>query len=317
MTGLHERHHRNHLVGVGQQRERDAIETHVRAALGDGGRHLRLRIVQAAHVPDRHRRRHGAGAFEHVELPQRGLARDIGGTRPRAQIRVVREDRQSGQGVRAGHRLEHLRLGEREHAALLSDLTEGAEPIAARVVGQPRGDVVDRQAFELGGIRPLHVVAAAGHDRQAAVARDARERVEAAAHVGMPAVDDERQPVGLGRARLVGHQRDVVGEVRRGVEREAHRQMFVEQHRPAQRRRIEVGRKCANDSRTRPRGRLRLHAPPRSGHEAARHRRPQSLHRVTACVSLHGAAFYARRDRRVCSRPGTCAGRVGRSRAAV
>ncbi len=118
-------------------------------------------------------------------------------------------------------------------------------------------------------------------------------------HVGMAAVDDEREPVGFGRTGLLGHQRHVVGEVRRRVERKTHRQVFVEEHRSAQRRRVEIGRECTDDPRRRPRRRLRLSPPPRPGGKAARHCRAQGRHRFTACVSLHGAASYARHDRPV------------------
>ena len=83
VTGLDERHRRHHLVGVGHDRQRDPIEADERAAPGDGDRHLGLRIVQAAHVADGQVLEVGAGLLQQVELPQRGVARDLG-ARPAA-----------------------------------------------------------------------------------------------------------------------------------------------------------------------------------------------------------------------------------------
>ena len=61
----------------------DPVEADERAAPGDGDGHFGLRVVQAAQVADGQVIEVGAGLLQQVELPQRGVARDLG-ARPAA-----------------------------------------------------------------------------------------------------------------------------------------------------------------------------------------------------------------------------------------
>ena len=145
-------------------------------------------------MADGHVRRAGPRLLEHIQLTQRRVARNGVRTRPRAQIRVVREDRKPGTGLRLGHGLEHLPLVGRHHAALLPDLAERAVLLADSFGREGRRQLVRGLRGERRGERPLHVIAAAGDDGQTGVGGDAAKGVEVAAHVGVSAIHQTATP---------------------------------------------------------------------------------------------------------------------------
>jgi hypothetical protein len=180
-----------------------AIEANKRPAPADGLVHLNERIDQIAEVTDDDVARIDAGVLENVELLERGFPRN-----PR-----VREDGEVGRQVGSRDGPEYLPLVPGDIVPR-SDLAKHARLVGLSLFDECLRDLLLAHRPDLFRVERLRVEAGAGDDRQTGLERDLPQEVDVASHVRMPAVHDAADAFALGDGQLVGHEVQVLHEVR-------------------------------------------------------------------------------------------------------